>query len=154
MSQKLAVVRVRGTVKVRKDIADTLTMLNLSKPHQVVILDDRPAYLGMLDKAKDYITYGEIEPAVLETLLLKWGRSEGNAILTPAYIKEKTGHTLKQFVKAFMKSEKHLHDLEIKKVFRLHPPRKGYKDIKRAFSQGGDVGYRGSEINALLRRMI
>jgi len=154
MSQKIAVVRVRGTVKVRKDIEDTLSMLNLSKPHQAVILDDRPTYLGMLNKAKDYITYGEIEPDVLETLLLKWGRVEGNKRVTEAYVKEKTGQTIKQFIKTVMNLEKDLDDLEIKKVFRLHPPRKGYRDIKRAFTQGGDVGYRGIEINTLLRRMI
>lgn len=154
MSNKLAVVRVRGTVKVRKDIADTLSMLNLSKPHQVILCDDRPAYLGMLDKAKDYITYGEVEPEIIETLLLKWGRTAGNDRLTEAYVKEKTGQTIKQFIKTFMKSEKDLDELEIKKVFRLHPPRKGYRSIKRAFSQGGDAGYRGSEINALLRRMM
>ncbi|MBU7032896.1 MAG: 50S ribosomal protein L30 [Theionarchaea archaeon] len=154
MSQKIAVVRIRGAVKVRKDIEDTLSMLNLSKPHQVVILDDRPVYLGMLDKAKDYITYGEIEPEVLESLLLKWGRIEGDKRLTEAYVKEKTGQTVKQFIKTVMNFEKDLNDLEIKKVFRLHPPKKGYKDIKRAFTQGGDVGYRGTEINALLRRMI
>jgi len=154
MSQKIAVVRVRGTVKVRKDIEDTLSMLNLSKPHQAVILDDRPTYLGMLNKAKDYITYGEIEPDVLETLLLKWGRVEGNKRVTEAYVKEKTGQTIKQFIKTVMNLEKDLDDLETKKVFRLHPPRKGYRDIKRAFTQGGDVGYRGIEINTLLRRMI
>jgi large subunit ribosomal protein L30 len=154
MSQKIAVVRVRGTVKVRKDIQDTLSMLNLSKPHQTVILDDRPVYLGMLNKAKDYITYGEIEPDVMETLLLKWGRVEGNKRVTEAYVKEKTGQTVKQFIKTVMNFEKDLDDLEIKKVFRLHPPRKGYRDIKRAFTQGGDVGYRGTEINTLLRRMI
>jgi large subunit ribosomal protein L30 len=154
MSQKIAVVRVRGTVKVRKDIEDTLSMLNLSKPHQAVILDDRPTYLGMLNKAKDYITYGEIEPDVLETLLLKWGRVEGNKRVTEAYVKEKTGQTIKQFIKTVMNLEKDLDDLEIKKVFRLHPPRKGYRNIKRAFTQGGDVGYRGTEINTLLRRMI
>ncbi|HNR25150.1 MAG TPA: 50S ribosomal protein L30, partial [Methanobacteriaceae archaeon] len=42
----------------------------------------------------------------------------------------------------------------LKPVFRLHPPRKGYKDIKKAFNEGGTLGYRGEDINHLLKRMV
>ncbi|MBU7019168.1 MAG: 50S ribosomal protein L30 [Theionarchaea archaeon] len=152
--KRIVAVRVRGTIKVRKEIEDTLVMLNLTKPHHAVVVDDRPTYKGMLDKAKDYITYGEIEEPVLEMLLKKWARLEGNQKITDEYVKEKTGQTLSEFTKSVMEFEKDLDDLEIKNVFRLHPPRRGYKSIKRAFTQGGAVGYRGSEINTLLRRMI
>jgi large subunit ribosomal protein L30 len=152
--KRIVAVRVRGTVKVRKEIGDTMTMLNLTKPHHVVVIDDRPTYLGMLDKAKDYITYGEIEQPVLEVLLRKWARREGNNQVTEEYVKERTGQTIAEFASSVMNFEKELDDLEIKKVFRLHPPRKGYKSVKRGISQGGSVGYRGSDINNLLRRMI
>lgn len=152
--KRIAAVRVRGTPKVRKSIQDTLTMLNLTKPHHTVVVDDRPAYIGMLNKVKDYITYGEIDQSVLEMLVRKWARLEGNRILTEEYVKDKTGQTVEEFTASVMNFEKELDELGIKKVFRLHPPRKGYKDIKRAFSQGGSLGYRGDRINALLRRMI
>lgn len=152
--KRVIAVRVRGTVKVRKEIADTLTMLNLTKPHHAVVVDDRPTYLGMLDKAKDYITYGEIEQPVLEALLRKWARLQGDQKISDEYVKEKTGQTIKKFAANVMKFENELDDIGIKKVFRLHPPRKGHKDIKRAFSQGGSLGYRGSEINDLVRRMM
>lgn len=38
----------------------------------------------------------------------------------------------------------------------LHPPRGGFerKGIKMPFAKGGALGYRGKEINALLKRMI
>jgi len=39
------------------------------------------------------------------------------------------------------------------KPFRLHPPRKGYRNIKLPYPEGA-LGYRGKEINELLRRMI
>jgi large subunit ribosomal protein L30 len=152
--KRIAAIRVRGTVKVRKEIQDTLTMLNITKPHHVVVVDDRPAVLGMLNKAKDYITYGEIDQVILEMLLRKWARLEGDERLTDEYVREKTGQTIAEFCASVMTFEKELGDLGIKKVFRLHPPRKGYKNIKRAFSQGGAVGYRGSKINELLKRMI
>lgn len=152
--KRIAAVRIRGTAKVRKEIADTMRMLNLTRPHQVVVVDDRPTYLGMLEKAKDYITYGEIEEAVLEALLRKWARLQGDKKITDAYVKEKTGQTIAEFTQSVMTFERELDELEIKKVFRTHPPRKGYKDIKRAFTQSGALGYRGSAINELLKRMV
>lgn len=152
--KRIIAVRVRGTVKVRKDINDTLAMLNLTKPHHATVIDDRPSYKGMLEKAKDYLTYGEIEQSVLEALIGKWARSKGNKRISEEYVKEKTGQTIPQFAESVIKFEKELDQLEIKNLFRLHPPRKGHKDIKRAFSQGGSLGYRGESINDLVRRMI
>lgn len=152
--KRIVAVRVRGTPKMRKSIKDTLTMLNLTKPHHAVVVDDRPTYAGMLDKVKDFVTYGEIDQSVLEMLLRKWARLEGNHKVTEEYVKGKTGQTIKEFTASVMNFEKELDELEIKKVFRLHPPRKGYKSIKHAFSQGGSLGYRGNDINALVRRMI
>lgn len=151
---RIIAVAVRSTSKVRKDIKDTMRMLNLTRINHAVLVDDRPGFLGMLDKAKDYITYGEIEQPVLEALLSKWGRLPGDEILTDQYVKERVGQTIPEFVESVMKFEKELDDLGIKPLFRLHPPRKGYKDIKRAFSQGGSLGYRGPVINELVRRMI
>ena len=154
MMKRIVAIRVRGTPKVKKDIADTLTMLMLTKPHHAVIIDDRPTYGGMLIKAKDYITYGEIDLLTLELLLKKWARKEGDHPITEDYVKEKTGKTLKEFAERFLNFEEELDGLDIKRVFRLHPPRKGYKNVKRGYTQGGSVGYRGSAINTLLRRMI
>ncbi|MFY1644316.1 50S ribosomal protein L30, partial [Methanoculleus bourgensis] len=55
---------------------------------------------------------------------------------------------------ALCSGEASLRDLaEIKPVLRLHPPRKGYKTIKRTFQQGGALGYYGPQINDLLYKM-
>ena len=40
------------------------------------------------------------------------------------------------------------------RVFRLHPPRKGYEGIKRSYKVGGALGDRGEDINVLLQRMM
>jgi len=43
----------------------------------------------------------------------------------------------------------------VKPVFRLHPPRKGFKgSIKKSYRAGGEAGYRGEAINDLIRRMV
>lgn len=40
------------------------------------------------------------------------------------------------------------------KSAHLHPPRGGYKSIKRPFTMNGDLGHRGEEMEALVTRMF
>ncbi len=40
-----------------------------------------------------------------------------------------------------------------KKIIRLKPPKKGLKSLKNLYPKG-DLGYRGKEINELIRRML
>ena len=69
--------------------------------------------------------------------------------------KEKTKFkSIDDFAKAFANFKAELKDIpNLEPVFRLHPPRKGYRKIKRSFSEGGALGYRGKEIGSLLYRM-
>ena len=121
---RLAVVRVRGRVDVRKDVQDTLKMLNLTKANHCVIIDDREPFAGMLQKVKDYVTYGPIDSDTLAKLIIKWGRLEGDVRVTEEYVKEKTGKDIESFCKEYLEFKAELSDLNIKKVFRLHPDRK------------------------------
>ncbi len=36
----------------------------------------------------------------------------------------------------------------------LRPPKHGYEGIKRHFNDGGALGYRGTKINDLIKRMV
>ncbi len=59
------------------------------------------------------------------------------------------------YAKALAKEEVEYKDLKnIKPVIRLHPPRKGYEGLKRSYSEGGALGYRGRDIDALIDRML
>lgn len=69
--QKIAAIRLRGKFNVRKEIEDTLCLLGLKRKNTCVILEPTKQNLGMLRKAKDYITYGEISEEVLRKLLEK-----------------------------------------------------------------------------------
>jgi len=71
----IAAIRIRGTTGVRHDIKETLDSLNLRKKHTCVILEDSPVVRGMLRKAKDFITYGEISEETVK--LLKEKRDQG-----------------------------------------------------------------------------
>ncbi|BAM69273.1 MULTISPECIES: 50S ribosomal protein L30 [unclassified Methanothermobacter] len=150
-----AVVRVRGSAGVRRDIADTMEMLRLNRINHAVLVEDTPSYLGMLQKAKDYITWGEIDQETLTAMITKRARIIGGERLTDEYIKENTEYdSVEEFAGAVFRGEVKLEDAGIKPVFRLHPPRKGYEAIKKAFNEGGSLGYRGEKINDLLKRMI
>ena len=58
--------------------------------------------------------------------------------------------------KAIAAGEATIKDVQyLKRVFRLHPPRgaKGWGGIKRSFTVGGALGFRGEAIEALAARM-
>lgn len=152
----LAAVRVRGSVGVRGDILDTLRMLRLTRVNHCTVLPAEPETEGMLRKAADYLTWGEIEPPVLTDLLAARGRVTGDRPLTEDYVKDVLGYpSVKALAEALSQGEVRLRDLEgVRPVFRLHPPVKGYEGVKRAFTEGGALGHRGEAINALLRRMM
>lgn len=151
-----AAVRVRGTVNIRKDIKDTMNMLRLTRVNHCVILPEDAPTEGMLQKAKDYVTWGELKPEIMAKLLLKRGRLQNGMNITDSYVKKNTDYkSLIAFTKAVCEGKEKFTNLEaVKPVIRLHPPIKGYEGIKRSFVEGGALGYRGDKINDLVDRMI
>lgn len=149
------VIRVRGTTGVIQNIADTLDMLRLNRISHAVIVDETPSYKGMLQKAKDYITWGEITPEVLTEIIAKRGRVVGGAPVTDEYVAENSDYkSIEELANALINSEVKLADLNIKPVFRFHPPRKGYENIRLSVEEGGSLGYRGTDIEELAKRML
>ncbi len=152
---KLAVIMVRSGINVRRDIKETLGMLSLTRVNHCVIIDDDPSYRGMLQKTKDFVTWGEVKPEVLEHLLRKRGRLSGDKRLTDEIVKSKTKFSsIGELAAAVCGGEASPGVLPgLKGIFRLNPPRKGYKSTKRPFKDLGDLGYRGERINDLIFRM-
>lgn len=151
-----AVIKVRGTTKIRKDIEDTMKMLNLTRVNHCVVVPETPSVKGMLEKAKDYITWGEINETTLARLIKFRGRLEGDLPIDDNYIKENTEFTsIISLAKGIVNDQFKYKDLKkVKPLFRLSPPRKGYEGIKRSFQNGGALGYRGEKINELIERML
>jgi len=152
----LAAVRIRGTVNVRKEVEDTLRMLNLQRNCHATLIDDRPSFLGMLRKAQDIITWGEVSKETISILLKKRGRTVGDKPLTDDYARKIGYSSLDDLADAIYNLKVTFKDLpRVKPVFRLHPPRKGFKrSIKKSYRAGGEAGYRGEDINDLIRRMV
>ncbi|GAB4310430.1 MAG: 50S ribosomal protein L30 [Methanobacteriaceae archaeon] len=151
----IAAIRVRGTAGVNKDINNTLKMLRLNRINHAVLIPENPSYQGMLVKSKDYITWGEIDEESLSQLIQERGELVGGSKVTDDYLKENTDYSsIMDLSKAILQSKVKLEDVNIKPVFRLHPPRKGYENTKKSFKEGGSLGYRKDQIKDLIKKMV
>ncbi len=138
MEKNLVVIRLRGRTGIRSDVESTLKHLNLKRINNCVVLGESPQVLGMLKKAKDYITWGHIDAETLKALVSKRGRP----------VKEpdvKSGSKAVSFDgKAY------------ERYFRLNPAKGGLgsRGIKATFAKSGALGERKEKINDLLKKMI
>jgi len=140
---KIAIIRVRGPVDSSKEIRDTLELLRLYRKNFCVVVEDNPSFKGMINKVKDYVTFGEIDEATYKELLEK--RSE-----------DYKGREKDNKGKIDYKKYITINDKKIKPFFRLSPPKGGFgrKGIKISFTAKGALGNRKEKINDLLKRMI
>lgn len=70
---KIAVIRIRGTNDVKAEIESTMRMLKLHKKHTCAVYSKTDSLMGMLDKCKDYVTYGEVDEDTYKLLVEKRG---------------------------------------------------------------------------------
>jgi large subunit ribosomal protein L30 len=162
MSQKieeckpLVVVRIRGTVSAQREARETLNLLHLSHTNHAVLIDNRPAYKGMLQRINSYVTYGEPTKETVAMMIQKRALLAGDKKLTDEYF-TKIGYKSADDLAEAIVSCKVLYGKlpDIQARFRLHPPSKGYKGkTKKGYKAGGEAGYRGEAINALVQRMV
>jgi len=71
--EKVAVILVRGMVKVNKEIKDTLYMLKLRKKNCCVVLNKTESMAGMLNKVRYYVTWGAVTDEMIKKLKEKRG---------------------------------------------------------------------------------
>ncbi|MFN7990551.1 MAG: uL30 family ribosomal protein [Candidatus Micrarchaeia archaeon] len=142
---KLAVVRIRGVRDIAPRIKKTLELLRLEKPNNCVLMEDSKQNIGMLEHAKDYVTYGPVDEGTIFSLLYKRGR-KGEAYLRTSLKEEGVKKAAKEIF-----SGKKTADF-VNPVFRLSPPSKGFRSIKVTYPLG-ELGRR-ADMAPLLRKMI
>nr|WP_229234741.1 50S ribosomal protein L30 [Candidatus Methanoliparum sp. LAM-1] len=147
-----AAILLRSHVGVKKPIKDTLEMLRLYKINHCVFLEENEYNKGMLQKVKDFVAWGEVDKETLKIILEERGRLADNAKLKD--LEDTPFESLDMFVESLLSGKVNFKDIPtLKPVFRLHPPRKGHKGIKKSFKNGGELGYHGDKINDLLLKM-
>ena len=161
-----AAIRIRGQVNLNHKMKKALDMINLKKANHLSLWPENKGAKKMLERTQGNITFGEIDDATLRELLEK----KAEACMPPKNGKkeekkakgakaEKTSAKGKVDVKhviEILKNGKNPKEAGIKNCFRLAAPTKGYErgGIKKPYKLGGALGYRGKEINALIKKML
>ncbi len=73
MTDRMAIIRIRGRHNLKPDTKRTLELLRLERPNHCVVMEPSPQTMGMLNVIKDYVTFGKISEATLAALLAKRG---------------------------------------------------------------------------------
>lgn len=141
--KRLAVIRIRGKIHRNYRIKSTFDLLRLGHKNHCAVVPNNPSYTGMLKKVKDYVTWGEINDDTFNLLVEKRGEE--------FKCRETDSKKKIKYDDFFVVDGK-----KLKKCFRLDSPRKGFgrKGLKSSFKNGGALGYRGDNINDLIRRML
>lgn len=152
----IAVIRLRGRVNIHREIEDAFKFIHLTRKNHLTLMRGSPPSLGMINRVKDYATWGEASRKTVYRLFRERGRFRGNRRLTDKEVKERLGfNSIEELSNSVYELKTDLWDLhELKPVFRLHPPRGGFHgSIKKPYPEG-ELGYRGEKINDLIAKMI
>ena len=110
----------------------------------------------MLQVLNNVVTWGEIDEATLAKLIEKRGYVTGGKRITLDYLKNIGYESFEDLARDLITGKKKIDEIPgLKPVFRLRPPKGGFKGtIKKHFREGGETGYRGEAINDLVLKMI
>ncbi len=149
-----AVLRIRSPRKKHGTTERVLNHTGLRKVNHCKVLTNEEQIIPILKKVKDIVTWGELNSETLENMLKHRASIDGS--LTDELISERSDYdSVSDFAEAVVNGEAEISDIDgLKNLFRLHPPRGGYKGVKKPYNTGGSLGYRGKEINSLLSKML
>ena len=72
----LAVVRIRGSVKVNVNTKHTLNLMKLKSTNHCVLIPNTPWNQGTLKSVKNFVTWGEIDNETEKMLIKKRGKGK------------------------------------------------------------------------------
>lgn len=121
---KIAIILLRGRIGIHRDIKYTLDLLRLKKKHVCVVIEEKPETKGMLQKVKDYVTWGTIDEETHKELLEKRGQKDSEGKLKPFFNMQPPKGGFER------------------------------KGIKKPFGLGGALGNRKEKINDLIKKML
>jgi len=137
----IAVIRIRGRVGIDRDIDETLSRLRIRKKLACTLIDEKDKIdLGMLQKVRNCVAFGNVSDEVIKQLIEKRGET-----LTGKKIDKKDIEKILDEIKK--------RNWKIKGFFRLHPPIGGFKKSTKLSYPKGILG-KHEDISKLLLRML
>lgn len=151
----IAIIRIRGSTGIKPVAEKTMELLNLNRINHMVLFNESDSINGMLKRAKDYVTWGEIDKETLVLLLKDRILLKGRKKLNDEYLKTLGYNSFEDFADALLNNKTKIKNIEdLIPVIRLNPPKGGYEAIQKPFYEKGSSGYRGDKINILIKKMI
>ncbi|NLE05963.1 MAG: 50S ribosomal protein L30 [Crenarchaeota archaeon] len=149
----LVVVKIRGEISARREARETLALLHLKHTNHAIMIDNRPAFLGMLRRAQSYVTWGEASKETIALMLKERGKIIGGNPLTEEAVKNIGYESIDALAEEIYNGKVNQWKVGgMQPLFKLHPPKKGFKgNTKKSFRAGGESGYRGEAINDLIK---
>ncbi len=136
----IAVIRICGKVKTKREAREALERLKLNKKYSCVLLNPTKENLGVLKFLENLVAYGETKKETLTKLIEKRGKplEKGKKI------------DVKKVLEGIEKKKPE--ELGIKRVFRLHPPIGGINT--KIHYPKGVLGNNKEGINKLIGKML
>ena len=151
------IVRIRGKRTTPGRTEHTMLLMNLSRKYHCAIIPNDAIGRGMVEHAKDFITWGKASAKTVDELLAKRGRTADGKALTDDYLKtSKSGfNSIKELSTAVHAGSTRLSRVkQVKPIFRLTPPAKGSGSIKAIFPEGALGARSEKEMDELIASMI
>ena len=137
----IAIIRIKGQVGIDRKIAETMKRLRLTRKYTCVIMNPNKEQTGMIEKLRDFVAFGEVSADTFEKVIAARGIALDKSKKVDA----------KKAAEEVSKGASY-DDVNIRNVFRMHPPRKGI-NAKIHFPKGV-LGNNKEKINDLLLRML
>ncbi len=155
LAKSFLIVNMRGMVSTSTQVKDTLKSLNLEKKFRATIVPETSSYKGMLQKAKDQVSWCVATTPIIKKLLEKRGRKDGWKPLQQEDLSKLGYENLDNLAKDISQSKVILQTLKgVKPSFALSPPRGGFKrSIRRNYNQGGILGA-NPDLPKIVERML
>jgi large subunit ribosomal protein L30 len=129
-------------------------VLHLTRANHATVVPERPEFRGMITRINGYVTWGEADPKTVGLLLEHRGVTETGASLTPEHLAEAGGAKDLGDLAARVAKDGLQSVAGLRPLFRLTPPKGGWKSTKKPYTRGGALGHRGTAINELVQRMV
>ena len=160
----IIIIRICGQwERIPKEIQLILSKLNLKQLNNAIILFYNKENFKMVKLIESYVTWGFINKYMIEDLLRKrgsvtFGNNEPNE-LDNVDIENALGKLgivcIEDIIFELTKETKNAKDvLNYLGYFKLETNDEGFDKANISFEKGGNQGFRGDKINALLKKMI
>lgn len=136
----ILVMRIVGQASLKGEFDETLKRMNIHRKLACTFINkDDSAQMGMLAKATNMVAYGEITDELAAKIIEARGQGiDGKPV----------GKDTAKIIEGIKKGE-----WKIKKFFRLHPPRGGFKKSTKLGYPQGVLGH-NKDIAKLVERML